>query len=72
MSTHNSVDSLQPGYAMTLDDLRSEFGSRWEIARITGGYRAAVRDTARHSPIPRYGRTPAELAESIRMIEHRP
>jgi hypothetical protein len=71
MSTHNSVDEPEPGCAMTLDDLRGKFGSRWEIARITGGYRAVPRDTDGHSPIPRYGRTPAELAESIRMMEPR-
>jgi hypothetical protein len=57
---------------ITLDDLRHEFGDRWKIARITGGYRAVPRDSGGHTPIPRYGRTPAELAESIRMMEPRP
>ena len=58
--------------APTLDDVRREFGDRWEIARITGGYRAIPRDTRGHTPIPRYGRTPAELAESIRMLDPQP
>jgi hypothetical protein len=30
-------------------------GDRWEIARITGGYRATPRDSGGHTPIPRYG-----------------
>ena len=63
---------LPPHDDVTLNDLRREFGERWEIARITGGYRAVVRDTGGHTPIPRYGRTPAELAESIRMVEGEP
>lgn len=57
---------------MTIDDLRREAGDRWEVTRITGGYRAVARDTAEHAPIPRYGRTPAELTESIRMAEGQP
>jgi hypothetical protein len=57
---------------MTLDDLLCEFGDRWDIARITGGYRAIPRDTGGHTPIPRYGRTPAELSESIRMLDRQP
>lgn len=59
-------------HGMTIDDLRCELGDRWKIARITGGYRAVIRDAAGHTPIPRYGRTPAELAESIRMVEGQP
>ncbi|HEY4464418.1 MAG TPA: hypothetical protein VGN41_17260, partial [Streptosporangiaceae bacterium] len=62
--------SAHPG--TTLDDLHREFGDRWDIARITGGYRAIPRDTGGHTPIPRYGRTPAELAESIRMMDRQP
>lgn len=52
-----------------LDDLRSEFGARWIIARITGGYRATPRATGGHTAIPRYGGSPAELAASIRAVE---
>ena len=58
--------------APTLDDVRREAGDRWDIARITGGYRAVPCDTGGHTPIPRYGRTPAELAESIRMVDGQP
>jgi hypothetical protein len=54
---------------LTLDDVRREAGDRWEVARITSGYRAVPRGTGGHTPIPRYGRTPAELAESIRIVE---
>jgi hypothetical protein len=57
---------------VTLDELRREVGDRWHIARITGGYRAVICDTADHTPIPRYGRTPGELAESIRVMERQP
>lgn len=63
--------SPAPG-ATVLDDLRREFGRRWHIAAIPGGYRATPRDTGGHAPVPRYGRTPAELAESIRMAERQP
>jgi hypothetical protein len=56
---------------MTLDDVRCEVGDRWDITRITAGYRAMIREPGGHTPIPRYGRTPAELAESIRYAEAR-
>ncbi len=56
---------------MTLDDLRHIYGSRWQIAPITGGYRAVIREPSA-TPIPRYGRTPVELAESIRHAERAP
>jgi len=61
-----------PAEVITLEDLRRQFGDRWEITRITAGYRAAIRDTGGHTPVPRYGRTPGELAESIRMVEAAP
>jgi hypothetical protein len=51
-----------------LEELRREFGDRWVIARMTGGYRATPRGSG-GTPIPRYGTTPAELAASIRRIE---
>ena len=53
----------------TLDDLRREFGDRWDIAAIPQGYRAILRETGGHAPVVLYGRTPAELAESIRMAQ---
>jgi hypothetical protein len=56
---------------VTLDDVRRQAGHRWDIARITGGYRAAIKESG-GAPIPRYGRTPAELLESIRAVEERP
>lgn len=69
---HGTSNGSMAGEELTLDDVRREAGDRWEIARITGGYRAIPRGTGGHTPIPRYGRTPAELAESIRMLECRP
>ncbi len=51
-----------------LEELRREFGDRWDIGRMTGGYRAIPRGI-RGTPIPRYGHTPAELGDSIRRIE---
>jgi hypothetical protein len=54
---------------ITLEDVRRDVADRWEIACITGGYRAIPRNSGGHTPIPRYGRTPAELAESIRVVE---
>ena len=53
----------------TLDDLRREFGDRWEVAAIAQGYRAILRDPGGHVPVVLYGRTPAELAESVRMAQ---
>ena len=52
-----------------LDDLRREFGDRWEVAAIAQGYRAILRDPGGHAPVVLYGRTPAELAESVRMAQ---
>jgi hypothetical protein len=54
---------------ITLDDLWLEFGDRWDITLITGGYRALIRDASGQTAVPLYGRTPGELAESIRMAE---
>ncbi len=62
----------QPAEVVTLEDVRRQFGDRWEITRITTGYPAVIRDTGGHTPVPRYGRTPGELAGSIRMVEAAP
>lgn len=53
---------------VTLDDVRREAGGRWDCGPVTGGYKATIREPGA-TPIPRYGRTPAELLESIRMLE---
>ena len=58
-----------PSPAVTLDDLWRDYGSRYEITVITGGYRALIPDPAGDTPVILYGRTPAELAESIRAAE---
>jgi hypothetical protein len=54
---------------ITLDDLWLEFGDQWDITLITGGYRALIHGTGGCPSVPLYGRTPSELAESIRMAE---
>jgi hypothetical protein len=56
-------------YTPALDDLCREFGERWEVAAIPQGYRAVLKDHTGPAPVALYGRTPAELAESIRMAE---
>jgi hypothetical protein len=69
-SAHGTSAGIAADNDVTIDAVWREFGDRWEITRITVGYRAVIRETDGHTPIPRYGRTPAELAESIRVVEH--
>ena len=53
---------------ITLDDLWLEFGDRWDITLITGGYRALI--AAQAAQIRSSGRpTPGGLAGSIGMAE---
>jgi hypothetical protein len=66
---NDDENPMAPDDEAALEDLRREFGDRWTIARITGGYRATPRVTGGHTAIPRYGNTPAELAASIRAVE---
>jgi hypothetical protein len=54
---------------MAADDLCREFGERREIAAIAQGYRAILREKGSRRPVVLYGRTPAELAESVRMAQ---
>ena len=60
-----------PADEVTMDDVRRDFGDRWDITEITAGYKATTREPS-GTAIPRYGRTPAELAESIRAVEGAP
>ena len=69
---HRSDTGRPSAEDLTVDGLYREFGDRWDIAEITAGYRAVVRETGGRTPVPRYGRTPAELAESIRLVENQP
>ena len=62
-----SDEARAPAEKITLDDVRRELGDRWGIAAIPQGYRAILRDPGGHAPVVLYGRTPAELAEPIRM-----
>jgi hypothetical protein len=64
---HRTGTGSAAGQDLTLDDVRHAVGDRWDIAKITGGYRATIKEPGR-TPIPRYGRTPAELLESIRHV----
>ena len=68
-SASHPLSPAMPLDDMTLDDVRREFGDRWEVAAIAQGYRAILRDPGGHAPVVLYGRTPAELAESVRMAE---
>lgn len=70
MTTVRGSDTATCG--PTLDDLHGEFGDRWDITLVRGGYRGIPRNEGSQTPAPRYGRTPAELAESIRMAERQP
>ncbi len=58
-----------PAPGITLDDVRREFGEQWDIAAIPQGYRAILRDPGERARVVLYGRTPAELAESIHMAQ---
>jgi hypothetical protein len=66
---HGTSAGIAADNDVTIGDVWREFGDRWQITGITAGYRAVIRETGGHTPIPRYGRTPAELAESIRVVE---
>jgi hypothetical protein len=57
---------------MTFNDVARQFQERWDIAAIPQGYRAVLKDQSGPVPIVLYGRTPAGLAESIRMAEVSP
>ena len=61
--------ALPLAHDAALDDVLREFRDRWEIAAIAQGYRAILRETGGHAPVVLYGRTAAELAESIRMAQ---
>ena len=65
---HPSTAGSATGDDLTLDRLRRETGDRRVVTRITGGFKAVIHE-AEGAPVPRYGRTPAELAESIRMAD---
>ena len=68
-TTHGTATDPIAHDNAAIDDLRREFGDRWEIAAIAQGYRAILRDPAGGAPVVLYGRTPAELAESVRMAQ---
>jgi hypothetical protein len=68
-TTRPQCHAAAGGDAAAVEKLRREFGGRWNIARITGGYRAVLRETGGHTAIPRYGSTPAELAARIRSVD---
>ena len=65
---HHSTAGSATGDDVALDRLRRETGDRWVITCITGGFKALIHEPE-GAPVPRYGRTPTELAESIRMAE---
>jgi hypothetical protein len=54
--------------AITLDDVRQRLDGRWVCRQITAGFVGIPRLDG-GTPIPRYGRTPAELLENILRAE---
>ena len=68
-TTHGAATDPAAHHNVTLEDVQREAGHRWDIAAIAQGYRAILRDPGGHVPVVLYGRTPAELAESVRMAQ---
>jgi hypothetical protein len=53
---------------VSLEELREQVAGRWDCRAITDGFVGVPRLDG-GTPIPRYGRTPAELLENIRRSE---
>jgi hypothetical protein len=68
-TTHGTAADPVTHHNAAIDDLRGEFGDQWDIAAIPQGYRAILCNPGGGAPVVLYGRTPAELAESIRMAQ---
>ena len=49
---------------MTLAEVRKRLAGRWDCRAITAGF-VGVPKLLDGTPIPRYGRTPAELLDNI-------
>lgn len=64
---HETSAGSAAGDDMTFEDVQRAAGEWWVITPITGGYKAVIRKPE-GTPLPRYGRTPAELLESIRHV----
>ncbi len=68
-ATGMTTDRRATGANITLDDVRPESREQWDITPIKGGYPAVLRGSSSPAPVALYGRTPGELAESIRIAE---
>ena len=66
--TSDDEESVGGPEAITLDDLRQRLDGRWDCRAITAGFVGIPRLDG-GTPIPRYGRTPAELLENILRAE---
>jgi hypothetical protein len=53
---------------VSLEDVREQLADRWDCRAITAGY-VGIPRLVGGTPIPRYGRTPAELLENILRAE---
>ena len=71
-SAHGTNAAGAAHRTLTLEAVRHESGNRWDITAIPQGYQAILKDHNGPAPVALYGRTPAELAESIRMAEVSP
>ena len=65
-----SDDEQEPARpeAVTLEDVREQLDGRWDCRPITAGY-VGIPRLSDGTPIPRYGKTPAELLENILRAE---
>jgi hypothetical protein len=65
-------DEQEPGRpeGVTLEDVRKQLADRWDCRAITAGF-VGVPKLLDGTPIPRYGRTPAELLDNILRSEQR-
>ena len=66
--TSDDEDNVGGPEAITLDDVRQRLEGRWDCRAITAGFVGIPRLDG-GTPIPRYGRTPAELLDNIQRAE---
>jgi hypothetical protein len=63
MTSDGESDSARAD-GVTLADVREELAGRWDCRAITAGF-VGIPRLLDGTPIPRYGRTPAELLDNI-------
>ena len=68
-TTHGTATDPASHHNVTIEDVQREAGQRWDVAAVPQGYRAIPPTPPGATRILLYGRTPAELAESIHMAQ---